>query len=227
MKKCNCPYFKSCNEFRQDLQCEIRERQKTSIEDCMFYILLKPMYEKMEGEKMEGEKMNYNYSNEKIENLERVRFIKEYYGEEAQANQILQELAELIIAITKEDLENTIEEIADVEIMISQFKIFEGVDLNIYKEFKKSITSEKIPSEIIEEELKKVIVRLMDNVITQNRFSAISNIAALENLIEKYIKLKFIDRQKIKKIKIKKIERQLKRIQDKERNKYIETIRKK
>lgn len=45
MKKCGCPYSKSCHEFRQDLQSEIRERQKTSIQDCIFFKLLKPMYE--------------------------------------------------------------------------------------------------------------------------------------------------------------------------------------
>lgn len=45
MKNCNCPYSASCHELRQDHQCEIRERRKTGIEDCMFYILLKPMYE--------------------------------------------------------------------------------------------------------------------------------------------------------------------------------------
>lgn len=48
MKKCNCPYLESCSEFRQDLQVEIRERQKTSIDGCMFFKVLKPMYEEID-----------------------------------------------------------------------------------------------------------------------------------------------------------------------------------
>mgnify|MGYP004633636167 CR=1 FL=1 len=37
--------------------------------------------------------------------------------------QLVQELAELIVAITKNDLENIIEEMADVEVVLDQFKI--------------------------------------------------------------------------------------------------------
>lgn len=51
------------------------------------------------------------------------RIIFDHYGEENQKKQLVQELAELIVAITKNDLENIIEEMADVEVMLDQFKI--------------------------------------------------------------------------------------------------------
>lgn len=56
--------------------------------------------------------------------------IANYYGKEAQLRQTQEELAELILAISKtvrNDLhfqENFIEEIADVEIMLEQLKLF-------------------------------------------------------------------------------------------------------
>lgn len=46
-----------------------------------------------------------------------------HYGAEHQKKQLIQELSELIVAITKNDLENIIEEIADVQVMLDQFKI--------------------------------------------------------------------------------------------------------
>lgn len=49
--------------------------------------------------------------------------IFEFYGKEHQTLQLVQELAELIQAITKGDKENFIEEIADVQVMIDQFII--------------------------------------------------------------------------------------------------------
>lgn len=51
------------------------------------------------------------------------KIIFSHYGEEYQKKQLIQELAELIVAITKNDLENIIEEMADVEVMLDQFKI--------------------------------------------------------------------------------------------------------
>lgn len=51
------------------------------------------------------------------------KIIFSHYGEEHQKKQLIQELAELIVAITKNDLENIIEEMADVEVMLDQFKI--------------------------------------------------------------------------------------------------------
>lgn len=51
------------------------------------------------------------------------RYIFSHYGQEAQKRQLIQELSELITALTKNDLENTIEEMADVQVMLDQFKI--------------------------------------------------------------------------------------------------------
>lgn len=51
------------------------------------------------------------------------KIIFSHYGEEHQKKQLIQELAELIVAITKDDLENVIEEMADVEVVLDQFKI--------------------------------------------------------------------------------------------------------
>lgn len=51
------------------------------------------------------------------------RYIFSHYGREAQKRQLIQELSELITALTKNDLENTIEEMADVQVMLDQFKI--------------------------------------------------------------------------------------------------------
>ena len=50
------------------------------------------------------------------------KIIFSHYGEEHQKKQLIQELGELIVAITKDDLENVIEEMADVEVMLDQFK---------------------------------------------------------------------------------------------------------
>lgn len=49
--------------------------------------------------------------------------IFDYYGIEKQKMQFIQELAELIQAITKNDPKNFIEELADVQVMIDQFII--------------------------------------------------------------------------------------------------------
>ena len=49
------------------------------------------------------------------------KFIIEHYGIEKQKIQLIQELSELITALTKGDLQNIIEEIADVQFMIDQF----------------------------------------------------------------------------------------------------------
>ena len=51
------------------------------------------------------------------------RNIFDYYGVNAQKNQLIQELGELIVAITKNNLENIIEEMADVQVMLDQFRL--------------------------------------------------------------------------------------------------------
>ena len=49
--------------------------------------------------------------------------ILKHYGLKAQKQQFIQELAELIVALTKNDIDNLIEEMADVQVMIDQFTI--------------------------------------------------------------------------------------------------------
>lgn len=48
------------------------------------------------------------------------RNIFNHYGIDNQKNQLIQELSELIVAITKNDLENVIEEMADVLVVLSE-----------------------------------------------------------------------------------------------------------
>lgn len=47
-KICDCPYYKSCHEGRQELQVKHREGNKKGLENCPFYPYLKDMYEKIE-----------------------------------------------------------------------------------------------------------------------------------------------------------------------------------
>jgi uncharacterized protein YabN with tetrapyrrole methylase and pyrophosphatase domain len=49
------------------------------------------------------------------------RNIFHYYGVKNQKRQLIQEMGELIVAITKNNLENIIEEMADVQVMLDQF----------------------------------------------------------------------------------------------------------
>lgn len=58
------------------------------------------------------------------------------YGKQAQTIQAIQELGELIVALTKGDIVNITEEVADVEIMIDQIKYMYGIDPEPVKEFK-------------------------------------------------------------------------------------------
>ena len=46
----------------------------------------------------------------------------EHYGEEAQTKKLVEELAELITAIARDDIRAIREEMADVEVMIMQFE---------------------------------------------------------------------------------------------------------
>ena len=55
-------------------------------------------------------------------NQEMGRKVWEHYGEEAQTKKLVEELAELITAIAREDVRAVREEMADVEVMIMQFK---------------------------------------------------------------------------------------------------------
>ena len=55
-------------------------------------------------------------------NKEMGRKVWEHYGEEAQTKKLVEELAELITAIAREDTRAVREELADVKVMIMQFE---------------------------------------------------------------------------------------------------------
>lgn len=61
-------------------------------------------------------------------NAEMGRKVWEHYGSEAQTKKLVEELAELITAIAREDARAVREEMADVEVMIMQFK--QGFDID-------------------------------------------------------------------------------------------------
>lgn len=61
--------------------------------------------------------------NEMIEYYKAETAILKHYGLKTQKQQFIQELAELIVALTKNDIDNLIEEMADVQVMIDQFTI--------------------------------------------------------------------------------------------------------
>ena len=81
----------------------------------------------------------------------RIRFILNIYGEEAQAKKVIEELAELQRAIVREDVDNIHEEIADVLIMLEQLMAFEVID------------TKKI-DEIIESKIERELKRIADRV---------------------------------------------------------------
>lgn len=78
------------------------------------------------------------YMTEYNDNLKR---IFRHYGKENQKKQLIQELAELIVAITKNDTDNFIEELADVQVMIDQFTLIYVNDhaVNVLDEVLKEI----------------------------------------------------------------------------------------
>lgn len=72
------------------------------------------------------------------------QYIINHYGREKQKQQLVQELAELIVAITKNDIENIIEEMADVQVMLDQFTVsdpalFDKIELMQIKKVKRQI----------------------------------------------------------------------------------------
>ena len=93
--------------------------------------------------------------------------IADYYGYEAQSNQLIEECAELIQAINKhkrvlhnrqsvnttlkEAINNVSEEIADVEIMLAQIKHLLGINeqyIDTIKEMKINRTAQRIEKEL-------------------------------------------------------------------------------
>ena len=71
---------------------------------------------------------------------EKIEEIAEHYGIEAQLCQATEELAELIVAINKYrrtgNIDNVIEEVADVEIMLSQLKYLLNISTSKIEEIK-------------------------------------------------------------------------------------------
>ena len=69
-------------------------------------------------------------------NLNKLKQILKYYGEETQALKAIEELAELQRAIARQDLENMEEELADVLIMSIQLLYFTGIRKEeVFKKF--------------------------------------------------------------------------------------------
>lgn len=50
-------------------------------------------------------------------------YIWERYGREGQFKKLVEELAELIVAISKNDMDNMIEEMADVQVLFDQINL--------------------------------------------------------------------------------------------------------
>lgn len=53
---------------------------------------------------------------------EKLKEIADYYGKDIQTINLIEELAELIRALCRQDHDNIVEELADVEIMLEQVK---------------------------------------------------------------------------------------------------------
>ena len=70
---------------------------------------------------------------------EKMRYIADHYGYAEQSRQLVEEMAELTVAINKkwrgkdEGIDNIVEEIADVEIMLEQIKYLLECDWEVFK----------------------------------------------------------------------------------------------
>ena len=80
-------------------------------------------------------------------NAEMGRKVWEHYGEEAQTKKLVEELAELITAIAKNDIRAVREEMADVEVMIMQFKQGLNIDTLPIMNYKLNRTMARIENE--------------------------------------------------------------------------------
>lgn len=146
---------------------------------------------------------------------EKCKFILDFYGEEAQAKQTIQEICELVVGITKNDISNITEEIADVEIMLEQFKMFEALDEGVFKNIKIAYKEAfKCRKEILEERTIEALLKVATDIAVQARVNATQQIAKVEIFMDEYIKLRGISREDIDAIKENKVKRQLKRITD-------------
>ena len=59
--------------------------------------------------------------------MKKIKAIADHYGKEHQTIKAMEELAELIRALAKGDIENIKEEIADVRVMLEQLEYLYGV----------------------------------------------------------------------------------------------------
>ena len=80
-------------------------------------------------------------------NAEMGRKVWEHYGEEAQTKKLVEELAELITAIAREDARAIREEMADVEVMIMQSKQGLNIDTLPIMNYKLNRTMARIENE--------------------------------------------------------------------------------
>ena len=80
-------------------------------------------------------------------NAEMGRKVWEHYGEEAQTKKLIEELAELIAAIARDDIRAIREEMADVEVMIMQFKQGFNIDTLPIMNYKLNRTLARIENE--------------------------------------------------------------------------------
>lgn len=83
------------------------------------------------------------------ENAEMGRKIWEHYGKETQTKKLVEELAELITAIARDDIRAVREEMADVEVMIMQFKQWLDIDTLPIMNYKLNRTLARIEYEKI------------------------------------------------------------------------------
>lgn len=150
---------------------------------------------------------------------EKLKEILNYYGEESQANQLIQELSELIVAITKNDKENIKEEVADILVMLNQFLEFEGVNTSSYIKLRFSEFKIKVENELLEDKLKLTILKVQEHVLKQDNINAVLNIAKLEVLISRYLVYREMNIKEIYDIAENKVDRQLRRIEREKVNK--------
>lgn len=150
---------------------------------------------------------------------EKLKEILNYYGEESQANQLIQELSELIVAITKNDEENIKEEVADVLVMLNQFLEFEGVNTSSYIKLRFSEFKIKVENELLEDKLKLTILKVQEHVLKQDNINAVLNIAKLEVLISRYLVYREMNIKEICDVAENKVDRQLRRIEREKVNK--------
>lgn len=150
---------------------------------------------------------------------EKLKEILNYYGEESQANQLIQELSELIVAITKNDKENIKEEVADILVMLNQFLEFEGVNTSSYIKLRFSEFKIRVENELLEDKLKLTILKVQEYVLKQDNINAVLNIAKLEVLISRYLVYREMNIKEIYDIAENKVDRQLRRIEREKVNK--------